>query len=64
VITEFADGYLVASVISGRAWPRRGRPPATATSGVVGYETAMLVERVGPVLTPELITELKTSLAL
>jgi predicted regulator of Ras-like GTPase activity (Roadblock/LC7/MglB family) len=63
VITEFADGYLVASVISGRACL------GVVTSrdcdlGVVGYETAMLVERVGAVLTPELITELKSSLAL
>ncbi len=32
--------------------------------GLVGYETAMLVERVGAVLTPELITELKANLAL
>ena len=63
VITEFADGYLVASIISGRACL------GVVTSrdcdlGVVGYETAMLVERVGAVLTPELITELKSSLAL
>ncbi len=32
--------------------------------GLVGYETAMLVERVGVLLTPELITELKANLAL
>jgi hypothetical protein len=32
--------------------------------GLVGYETTMLVERVGAVLTPELITELKANLAL
>jgi predicted regulator of Ras-like GTPase activity (Roadblock/LC7/MglB family) len=63
VITEFAEGYLVASIISGRACL------GVVTSrdcdlGVVGYETAMLVDRVGAVLTPELITELKSSLAL
>jgi predicted regulator of Ras-like GTPase activity (Roadblock/LC7/MglB family) len=63
VITEFAEGYLVASVISGRACL------GVVTSrdcdlGVVGYETAMLVERVGAVLTPELINELKSNLAL
>ena len=63
VITEFAGGYLVASLISGRACL------GVVTSrdcdlGLVGYETAMLVERVGSVLTPELITELKSSLAL
>jgi predicted regulator of Ras-like GTPase activity (Roadblock/LC7/MglB family) len=63
VITEFAGGYLMASLISGRACL------GVVTSrhcdlGLVGYETAMLVERVGAVLTPELITELKANLAL
>lgn len=63
VITEFADGYLVASVISGRAC-LGVVTTRDCDLGVVGYETAMLVERVGAVLTPELITELKSSLAL
>jgi uncharacterized protein len=63
VITEFAGGYLIASMISGRACL------GVVTSrhcdlGLVGYETAMLVERVGAILTPELITELKANLAL
>lgn len=63
VITEFAGGYLVASLISGRACL------GVVTSrdcdlGLVGYETAMLVERVGTVLTPELVSELKANLAL
>jgi uncharacterized protein len=63
VITEFAGGYLMASLISGRACL------GVVTSkncdlGLVGYETTMLVERVGAVLTPELITELKANLAL
>jgi predicted regulator of Ras-like GTPase activity (Roadblock/LC7/MglB family) len=63
VITEFANGYLVASLISGRACL------GVVTSkdcdlGLVGYETTMLVERVGAILTPELITELKANLAL
>src|SRR3954468_3576501 len=63
VITEFAGGCLIASLISGRACL------GVVTSrhcdlGLVGYETAMLVERVGAVLTPELITELKANLAL
>src|SRR3954464_2827530 len=63
VITEFAGGYLVASLISGRAC--LGVVTARDCDlGVVGYETAMLVDRVGAVLTPELITELKSSLAL
>jgi predicted regulator of Ras-like GTPase activity (Roadblock/LC7/MglB family) len=63
VITEFAEGYLVASVISGRAC-LGVVTTRDCDLGVVGYETAMLVERVGAVLTPELITELKSSLAL
>jgi predicted regulator of Ras-like GTPase activity (Roadblock/LC7/MglB family) len=63
VITEFAGGYLMASMISGRACL------GVVTSkncdlGLVGYETTMLVERVGALLTPELITELKANLAL
>jgi uncharacterized protein len=63
VITEFAAGYLVASLISGRAC--LGVVTARDCDlGLVGYETTMLVERVGVVLTPELITELKANLAL
>jgi hypothetical protein len=63
VITEFVDGYLIASLISGRACL------GVVTSrhcdlGLVGYETTMLVDRVGAILTPELITELKANLAL
>jgi predicted regulator of Ras-like GTPase activity (Roadblock/LC7/MglB family) len=63
VITEFAGGYLMASLISGRACL------GVVTSkncdlGLVGYETTMLVERVGAILTPELITELKANLSL
>ena len=63
VIIEFGGGYLIASLISGRACL------GVVTSrycdlGLVGYETAMLVQRVGAVLTPELITELKANLAL
>jgi uncharacterized protein len=63
VIIEFAGGYLIASLISGRAC----LGVVTSKScdlGLVGYETTMLVERVGAVLTPELITELKANLAL
>jgi predicted regulator of Ras-like GTPase activity (Roadblock/LC7/MglB family) len=63
VIIEFAGGYLIASLISGRACL------GVVTSrhcdlGLVGYETAMLVGRVGALLTPELINELKANLAL
>jgi predicted regulator of Ras-like GTPase activity (Roadblock/LC7/MglB family) len=63
VIIEFSGGYLIASLISGRAYL------GVVTSrncdlGLVGYETAMLVGRVGALLTPELINELKANLAL
>jgi len=61
VIVEMADGFLFTSTISG------GSTLAVITArgsdlGLVGYEMTMLVERVGPQLTPELITELKNSL--
>lgn len=61
VITEFAGGYLLVSAIGG------GSCLGVVTSGdcdlgLVGYETTMLVRRIGSILTPELITELKTSL--
>jgi predicted regulator of Ras-like GTPase activity (Roadblock/LC7/MglB family) len=63
VITEYAGGYLIASLISGRAC--LGVVASRYCDlGLVGYETAMLVERVGAVLTPELISELKANLAL
>lgn len=63
VITEFDGGYFVATLIQGRSCL------GVVTSldcdlGVVGYEATMLVERIGAILTPELITELKSSLAL
>ncbi|GAB6899396.1 roadblock/LC7 domain-containing protein [Kineosporia succinea] len=62
VIIELSGGYLLCSMINGRACL------GVVTShqcdlGLVGYETAMLVERVGALLTPELITELKANLA-
>jgi len=63
VITEFAGGYLMASLISGRAC-LGVVASKNCDLGLVGYETTMLVERVGAVLTPELITELKANLAL
>lgn len=62
VITEFADGYLLASVIAGRAC-LGVVTNADCDLGVVGYEVTMLVERIGDVLTPELVTALKSSLA-
>ncbi|PID52944.1 MAG: dynein regulation protein LC7 [Micrococcales bacterium] len=63
VITEFEGGYLVASLIKGRACL------GVVTNrdcdlGLVGYETTLLVGRVGDILTPELVTEMKNRLAL
>jgi uncharacterized protein len=63
VITEFGQGYLLVSSIAGRACLGVVTAP-DCDLGLVGYETTMLVERVGALLTPELITELKTSLQL
>lgn len=59
VITEFGEGFLLVSAI------RDGSCLGVVTEpgcdlGLVGYESAMLVRRVGALLTPELITELKT----
>ena len=59
VITEFGDGFLLVSAI------RDGSCLGVVTGpgcdlGLVGYESARLVQRVGALLTPELISELKT----
>jgi predicted regulator of Ras-like GTPase activity (Roadblock/LC7/MglB family) len=63
VITEFGHGYLLVSAISG------GSCLGVVTSsncdlGAVGYESTVLVQRIGQLLTPELINELKMSLVL
>jgi predicted regulator of Ras-like GTPase activity (Roadblock/LC7/MglB family) len=63
VITEFGQGYLLVSSVAGRACLGVVTSP-DCDLGLVGYETTMLVERVGALLTPELVTELKTSLQL
>lgn len=62
VITEFEGGYFVATLIKGRAC-LGVVTSADCDLGSVGYEATMLVERIGEVLTPALITELKSSLA-
>lgn len=61
VITEFGQGYLLVSAIAD------GSCLGVVTSGtcdlgMVGYQSALLVERIGQLLTPELIVELKASL--
>lgn len=61
IITEFADGYFVATPIKGRSC--LGVVTAAGCDlGQVGYEAGMLVERIGAVLTPALISELKSTL--
>ena len=61
VLVEMANAYLFVSAISGGSTlgvvTRR-----TCDLGLVGYEITLLVERVGPQLTPALVTELKNSL--
>lgn len=61
VITEFGEGMLLVSAM------RDGSCLGVVTEagsdlGLVGYECAMLVQRAGALLTPELITELKTNM--
>jgi uncharacterized protein len=63
VITEFANGYLMVSSISGGSC-LGVITPADCDLGLVGYEATMLVQRIGALLTPELVLELKASLAL
>lgn len=61
VIIEMEASFLFVSAISG------GSTLGVVASrdcdlGLIGYETALLVQRVGGQLTPELIAELKTTL--
>jgi uncharacterized protein len=62
VLIEMSGGFLFVSAISGGS-TLGVVASSTADLGLVGYEIAMLVERVGSQLTPALITELKLSLA-
>ena len=61
VLVEMSDGYLFVTAISGGS-TLGGVTRRTCDLGLVGYEIAMLVGRVGPHLTPDLISELKQSL--
>jgi predicted regulator of Ras-like GTPase activity (Roadblock/LC7/MglB family) len=63
VITEFNNGYLLVSSISGGSC-LGVVTPAGCDLGLVGYEATMLVQRIGALLTPELVIELKASLLL
>lgn len=61
VFVELEGAYLFVSAISGGS--TLGVIAARDCDlGLIGYETALLVQRVGAQLTPELIAELKTTL--
>lgn len=61
VILESSDGYLlIAQISDGSALAVLAT--ADCDLGLVGYETTLLVERVGEALTPELVSQLKNLL--
>jgi uncharacterized protein len=60
IIIEMGTAYLFVSSISGGSVLGVISDRASDL-GLVGYEMTMLVERVGSVLTPELIAELKVT---
>jgi uncharacterized protein len=62
VIVEMGTAYLFVAAISGGA-TLGVVCYSDCDLGLVGYEITMLVKRVGIQLTPELIAELKSSLA-
>ena len=61
VIIEFGQGYLLVSAI-GDGSCLGVVTPADCDLGLVGYQTTLLVQRIGALLTPDLVTELKASL--
>jgi hypothetical protein len=63
VIIEFGGGYLLVSAIGDGSCLGVVTTPQ-CDLGMVGYQTTMLVQRIGQLLTPELIIELKASLVL
>jgi len=62
VIVELGEGFVMVSSIQDGSCLGVVTGPG-ADLALVGYESAMLVHRVGALLTPELISELKTSVA-
>lgn len=61
VMVEFSEGYLLVSAISGGSCLGVVTTP-DCDLGLVGYQCTMLVQRIGALLTPELVTSLKASL--
>jgi uncharacterized protein len=62
VIVELGEGFVMVSSIQDGSC-LGVVTAAGADLALVGYASAMLAHRVGALLTPELITELKTSVA-
>jgi len=62
LITEFGRGYMLVTTISDGSC-LGVITEADCDLGTVGYEAAMLMQRVGALLTPALIAELKLSIA-
>jgi len=61
LVIETTDGYLfLAQISDGSSLAVEATPECDL--GLVGYETTLLVERVGAALTPELLAELKNML--
>jgi hypothetical protein len=63
VITEFGHGYLLVSAIGDGSCLGVVATPQ-CDLGMVGHQSTLLVQRIGQLLTPELITELKAGLVL
>ncbi len=63
VITEYGQGYLLVSAI-GDGSCLGVVTTAQCDLGMVGYQSTVLVQRIGQLLTPDLIRELKASLLL
>lgn len=61
VIAEFGHGYLLVSAISDGSCLGIVTT-ADCDLGLVGYQSTMLVQRMGALLSPDLITSLKASL--
>ena len=62
VITEFGRGYLLVSTISDGSC-LGVVTAADCDLGLVGYESTVLMQRIGGLLTPELIAELNMSVS-
>jgi uncharacterized protein len=62
VIVEMDHGYLFVTAIGGGS-VLGVMTTKTADLAAIGYEMALLMERVGPALTPEIVAELKNGVA-